>query len=248
VEHRTASASAAVFVAPSARADYARRYPAAAPDRLHVIPNGYDEQVFVGVPPPPIARVNGRPLRLLHSGILYPQERDPEPFFASLRSLKADTTLAPRSLEVVFRAPGYEDHYRRLIAEHDVADIVRLAPPVPYREAVKEMVAADGLLLFQAASVNLQIPAKAYEYVRARRPVFALTDPAGDTASMLIEAGVGTIARLDCVAEIRAKLTEFLGALRQGDARIADDVTVARYSRRARTADLARVLNAVARA
>jgi len=77
-------------------------------------------------------------------------------------------------------------------------------------------------------------------------PVFALTDPAGDTAAMLREARVGTIARLDSVADIRAKLLDFLEALRRGEARVADDATIARYSRRARTADLACVLDAVA--
>jgi glycosyltransferase involved in cell wall biosynthesis len=245
VERRSATASAAVFVTPSAREDYARRYPAVAPSRLHVIPNGYDEQAFEGAPSAPNRPVNGRPVRLLHSGILYPQERDPRPFFAALRDLKANTTLAPRSLEILFRAPGYEDHYHRLIAEHDVADIVRLAPSVPYREAVAEMVAADGLLLFQATAVNLQIPAKVYEYIRARRPVFALTDPAGDTASMLAEAGVGTVARLDSVADIREKFPEFLRSLRRGEVRIADEATVPKYSRRARARDLARVLNGV---
>jgi len=246
VERRTACATAAVFVAPRARDDYARRYPAVAAGRLHVIPNGYDEGAFEALPRPGLGRVNGRPLRLVHSGILYPEERDPRPFFAALRSLKADSAIAPGSLDVVFRAPGYDDHYRRLLVEHDVADIVRLEPALPYRDAVAEMVAADGLLLFQAASVNLQIPAKAYEYVRAQRPVFALTDPAGDTAAMLMDAGVGTIARLDSMREIRGKLVGFLEALRRGEGRVADETTVAKHSRRARTGDLARVLNAVA--
>ena len=39
------------------------------------------------------------------------------------------------------------------------------------------MLRADGLLILQAANCNEQIPAKLYKYLRARRPIVALTDP-----------------------------------------------------------------------
>ena len=248
LERRTLQAcSAAVFVAPSARADYATRYPAVPGSRLVVIPNGYDEEAFVGLedlrPPRPTP---DRPLLLVHSGLLYPAERDPRPFFAALRALKISRHIDERSLRIVLRAPGSENYYRQLIGEHGLTDIVRLEPSVSYREALHEMATADGLLLFQAASVNQQIPAKAYEYLRARRPILAMTDPAGDTAALLAATGGGTVARLDAEDDIRSALVNFLATLRRGDAAVARLEDIARHSRRARTAEFARLLDAIA--
>ena len=46
-----------------------------------------------------------------------------------------------------------------------IQDLIELAPLVPYEgRAFAEQLAADGLLLFQAANCNHQIPAKLYEY------------------------------------------------------------------------------------
>jgi len=238
--------AAAVFVTPSARIDYARRYPQVSPSKLVVIPNGYDHEAFAGLGSGrPAVPSPDRPLLLVHSGLLYPEERDPRPFLAALRTLKASGDVTERSLRVVLRGSGHDDYYGRLIAEHGLADVVRLAPPVSYRDAIREMTAADGLLLFQAASLNLQIPAKAYEYLGARRPIFALTDPAGDTAAMLTAAGVGCIARLDSEEDICTKLRPFLEALRCGNAPVAKELEIARQSRRARTAALADLLDTV---
>ena len=44
---------------------------------------------------------------------------------------------------------------------------------------IDEMRRADGLLLFQGAQCNRQIPAKAYEYLASRRPIIGLIDSVG---------------------------------------------------------------------
>jgi glycosyltransferase involved in cell wall biosynthesis len=248
IEQRALEGSAAaIFVAPSARDDCARRYPHVPRSRLFVIPNGYDEDAFVGLDESarPLPG-RDRPLVLVHGGVLYPDERDPRPFFAALRAMKRDGEFSDCSLRVVLRGTGYDAYYTRLRDEYGVADLVRVEPPLPYREALREAVAADGLLLFQGAAVNLQIPAKAYEYLRTRRPIFAVTDPTGDTAALLRAARVGTIARHDSEADIRAKLGAFLDDVRAGRAAVASDTEIGRHGRRARTAELARVLDGVA--
>jgi len=84
------------------------------------------------------------------------------------------------------------------------------------------------------------------EYWPARRPILALTDPAGDTAAVLRNAGIDTIARLDSQEEIARLLVGFLELLRQQRAPVAAEATVAAASRRARTIQLAKVLDAVA--
>jgi glycosyltransferase involved in cell wall biosynthesis len=247
IERRAvANSRFAVFTTPGAREMYARRYPAIPADRWQVIENGYDEEDFAGVPGTGAARANGGPLVLLHSGILYPSERDPTAFFRALGALRDAGEINPDTLCVRLRATGHDEHYRGQLAALCLSDIVRLEPPIGYHTALAEMAQADGLLLFQASNCNHQIPAKLYEYLRARRPIIALTDPAGDTATVLRRAGITTIAPLDDAGAIAVLLREMLPGLRSGSALAGNDAEVRRYSRRARTAELASLLDRAA--
>ena len=56
---------------------------------------------------------------------------------------------------------------------------------ISHIEAIDEMRRADGLLLFQGAQCNRQIPAKAYEYLACRRPIIGLIDSFGDTHELI---------------------------------------------------------------
>lgn len=235
----------AVFTTPGAVRMYAGRYPQLPGERWAMIANGYDEENFVQAAGGGAQRPDGGPLTLVHSGILYPAERDPRQFFAALADLKRAGRVSADTLNVVLRASGHDGYHRRLLQEQGIEDLVRLEPGVPYVQALREMLDADGLLLFQAANCNHQIPAKLYEYLRARRPLLALTDPAGDTAGVLREAGIDTLVPLDDRQAIAAGLESFLERVRQGRAPLATERQIAAYSRYARTRELAALLDAV---
>lgn len=246
IERATAGrCSRAVFTTPAAREMYLERYPAQLESRCAVIPNGYDEDNFTRAE----SRVSGqeRPpdsrRTLVHSGVLYPSERDPTAFFDALAMLRIRTADLSQRLRVVLRATGHDSLYREAIESHQLSDVVELAPAVPYEEALSEMLTADGLLLFQARNCNHQIPAKLYEYFRAQRPVLALTDPAGDTARTLSEAGIDTVVPLDDAQAIARALGEFLEGLNRGTLPIASSTVAARYSRRSLTEDLSKLLD-----
>ena len=249
IEYQTLRRCArATFTAPGALQMYADRYADIPRSRLVIIENGYDESSFSGAelhaqsPDPG----RDRPLVLVHSGTVYPSERDPRPFFGALSELQASGALKPGALKVVLRATGSDDYLRTLIERGGIGGIVKLEPSIPYRAALAEMLAADALLVLQAANCNFQVPAKLYEYLRARRPILALTDPAGDTAAVLRGAGIDTIARLDSQPDIAQCLMRFVELLRQQRAPVADDATIAAASRRGRTLQFARLLDDLA--
>lgn len=235
----------AVLVTPGALRDYRTRFHSVPASRFSLIENGYDESAFSALPPvcrPPGSRA---PFVLLHSGIVYPHERDPIPFFDALAELQAAKRISPESFNVVLRAPGNEPLLQRLIDERRITDIVRLLPAIPYQEALREMCEADGLLLLQAANSNNQIPAKLYEYLRAQRPILALTDTAGDTAGALGDFGIDTIAPLDRKDAIVSALQRFVALVQRGAAPIAPMNLVLRHSRRTKSELLAQTFDEV---
>ncbi len=200
-----------LFTTPGAARTYRERYAGQA-DRIGVLENGYDEDSFDAAErAAPAERPTGAAKVLLHSGIVYPDERDPAPLMAALRRLHDAGSIRPGQLLLRFRAAVHDQLLRDLAAQHGVADYIEICPAVGYTLALAEMLKVDGLLLLQAANCNEQIPAKLYEYLRAGRPILCLSDPAGDTAGALREAGIAALARLDSPAEIAALIERFLG-------------------------------------
>lgn len=246
IEQRTLRhAAAVVFTTEGTRRMYTARYGQEAARRFHVIPNGYGEDSFQRAEAL-LQSGSGRQarsqLRLIHSGVLYPSERDPRPFLQALGNLKAQGRIAAAELRIVLRASGHDTLIQSLIDAAGVGDIVQLAGAIAYEPALAEMLDADALLLFQAANCNHQIPAKLYEYLRAGRPILALTDARGDTAAALRSAGIDTLADLACAADIEAKFPRFLDSVRNGGAPLADRRTAAKFSRESQTSDLAELL------
>ncbi len=241
IEQRIAGAAkACIFTTPSAARTYATRYPHAA-QRMTVIENGYDEGTFGGLDPEPLEPLHDDALTLLHSGIVYPSERDPTQLFAALGLLQRTKPALMQRLRLRFRGAQHEDLLRRLADEHGVADRVETLAPIPYRDALVEMLRADALLILQAANCNEQIPAKLYEYLRCRRPILGLTDPAGDTAAALRAAGLDLIAPLDDAPRIAAAIERLVTA--PTSAGLPGMAAVAAASRRGRTQALAGLLD-----
>jgi glycosyltransferase involved in cell wall biosynthesis len=243
--HAIARATRVIFTTPGTLSLYADRYPEFPASKWAVIPNGYDEDNFQRAAKDlPESAPNG-PVQLVHSGILYPTERDPTQFFQALAELKSQGDLSPGDLRIKLRATAHDELFEPMIAEHGLNEIVTLEPPISYEAALREMLQSDGLLLLQAANCNHQIPAKLYEYMRARQPLLALTDPLGNTGQVMLEAGITTVVPLDQKDAIKVALMNFIELIRAGTAPLADDETIRQYSRRGSTRKLAEILNNV---
>lgn len=239
-----ARATYIVFTTPSALYDSEERFPAAVEaNRLAVIPNGYDESTFAGLPVDSPKRHN-HPLRLVHSGILYPDGRNPLPFLNALSELRSAGALNDGEVEIVLRASGSESRYAADLRRLGLDRMVRLAPAVSHHDALREQALADGLLIFQSQKFDRQIPAKVYEYLRLRLPIFALVSASGDTAALLRTAEVGTMVETDDTAAIRRQFVRFIDAIRDGTAPVMGRKMMDGYSRHRGAATLAALLDA----
>ena len=235
-----------VFVTPSAQALYRARYDGVPAERFALIENGYDEESFAAAESgADCAPLNAGCFTLLHSGIVYPSERDPAAFFAALGRMRGDGRITAGSLRIRFRASVHEDLLRRLAVKSRTTDLVEILPAVPYRQALEEMLRADGLLVMQGSNCNEQIPAKLYEYFRARRPILGLADPEGDTGQTLRASGVPFVARLEDSHDVEAAMTSYLAAARAGAPPAPLLPWLSAMSRRARASELAALFNTV---
>ncbi len=236
----------AVLTTPGAIKDYVARFPQIPASRFYLIENGYDEESFVTAEANVAKRGSeNKQIVLVHSGIIYPSERDPIPFFEALAALYQQGLVSPTNLKVILRATGNDSYLLQIIDQYGIGEIVLLAPSISYQDALSEMLTADGLLILQASNCNNQIPVKLYEYLRARRPILALTDRVGDTAAALTNMGIDTIVPLDSKDGIMHKLLHFLALIKENNAPIASMEKVLKNSRRLKSNELANLFDRV---
>ncbi|PID43530.1 MAG: hypothetical protein CSB48_05560 [Proteobacteria bacterium] len=227
-------ASKLVFNTRGAQDYYLQRYAELTPQNSVVIPNGYDEEVFEKVESeikPTKVREPASPLVLLHSGVIYPSERDPKDLFKAISDLKKDKRINAENFVLRLRASGHDDLFQAQVDALGIQDVVEFAPSISYNDALQEMYAVDVLLLLQADNCELQIPAKAYEYIRVRKPVLALTTTTGETGRLLSAHPLATLAPLNDSQEIYKAIQATIE-----NQSVADNFTdrdVDKYSRRA---------------
>ena len=259
-----------VFTTSAARADFHGRYPALPLARLHVVENGYDECDFLAAEAlaaallahapaaetlvaraPSVAQSSSaappqKPLLLLHSGLVSDAVRTPRALLQALAQALPEGEFDGRPVRVVFRGSQADATYRPLTAALGLERWVAWRPALPYREALLEMLQADGLLLLQGEQNNPQVPAKVYEYFRAGRPVLGLVGEGSECTRLLAAEGLGATAPLEDEAAIEVALGAFLAQLVAGTAPVMPAARAKNFSRTGRTAELATVLGAAA--
>lgn len=240
-----AMASAIVVTTPGAHRLYIERYPHLPVSRFRIIANGIDESIEVPIPNSRRA-VNNGPILLIHSGLMEVPDRDPTAFFEALSTMLTQGDIAMDTLRVVLRAPGRDEEYRRQIAALGIDAVVFVEDRVARPQAIDEMRSADGLLLFQGAQCNRQIPAKAYEYLACQRPIIGLVDSHGDTHDLIARQWqVPYVADMQSATAIAEVLRKFIGDLRRDDVFIPAADLVEKHSRAAGAAQLAELFDEV---
>jgi glycosyltransferase involved in cell wall biosynthesis len=251
IERRAAQhASALTFCTEGAKQICVDRYPECRSDRWHVIPNGFDESAFAAAEQsqaPARAEADVDAIVLLHSGTIYPTpDRDPSHFFRALRLVLNERRPGAKPIRVVLRASGVETHYRELLSSLNLSDCVRFAPGIAYEDALREMLSTDGLIIFQGYTSNPAIPAKLYEYFRARRPILALADSQGATVKLMQDEGIGTIAPLEDTKLIAAALAQFLSEIESGESLLMPMERIHTYERGMAASKFAKLFDALA--
>ena len=239
-------AARVIVTTPGAASLYKTKYPEYASEKIRVIENGVDSEMFDRIRSDTTPATHGSGVCILHSGLIYPEARDPRPLFSALASLLTSREIGEGEVTVTFRASGQEYFILEAAGRFGLNGMVRVEPAIAYESAIREMLTTDSLLLIQSAACNSQIPAKAYEYLYSGKPILALTSPEGDTGRLLRRFPNCDVVALEDTARIEPTLRRHIGRLRTGNSGKREDAELAKLSRRGRTGAFAEVLDDVA--
>jgi hypothetical protein len=218
------------------------RLPAA---KFVTIPNGYSPDEFEGLPgdAPRTGGDASQPFVMTYTGSLY-IGRNVTPVLIAVRRLIDDGELSPH--EIVVNLVGACEtaagrSVREIAQEFGLEAVVRLLGTVSRRDALRFMVSSD-LLLLLAEDLTVQVPGKAYEYLRAGRPILALA-PEGATADLIRKTGAGDVVSPADIAGIAGVVRRHMRRKRAGHPSPgADPCQVRHYDRRTLTGRLAALL------
>lgn len=216
------------------------------PSKFITIPNGYDGAEWETVLGD---RTGGALIKenrfvITHAGNLY-HRRSPYPLFRALRSLIDSGDIAREHIQVELLGHGDVAEGARVAdvaATYGLADRVNLPGFLSRTETLRRM-AQSGLLLLLAEDWAYRIPAKAYEYLRARRPILALTSEEA-VVDLLRRTGGGWVVDPGDSTGIMAAVKEAYRCWRDGaDGPLPNQDVVAGFDRRALAGRFAEVFD-----
>jgi glycosyltransferase involved in cell wall biosynthesis len=234
-------AARVIVVSPGEPAELAASCPAAGPNKIDVITNGFDPDDFRSVEhsEPDFARVT-----LTHSGTIY-RETGRE-FFTMLERLVAARPKLRQLLRVNLIGdidPAHADAVRRL----EDAGVVHAPGCISHRDTLASLRRSDALLILArgGTSGRSHIPAKVFEYLYAGKPILAIAED-GSLTDILRNSGLGVIVPPRDAAALERTLLALCEDLRSGDLQIQPNRGyINRFDRRILTGRFAAVLDDV---
>jgi glycosyltransferase involved in cell wall biosynthesis len=166
---------------PEMKALFLRRHAALRPDSIHVVPYGFDEELYAAARPRSFEGFT-----IVHTGTFYSGFRDPGPFFHALAAVR---DLPVRVVHAGVLLPEMAEQMRRL----GIADRFEVLGLVP-REEVCSLQLGGSCLLLIGNHGGVQLPGKLLDYLGAQRPILALENDTHDIAARMVrEAGAGLV-------------------------------------------------------
>jgi hypothetical protein len=190
--------------------DVRRRYGVPA----YVISNGFDKTEIASAEDES-ARFDPKRFSLVYTGMLgmdleelvLHRGRDARMFLDALELLLEQEPELTARFEFVV-AGTISDAERELLGRGKLGQVTRVLGRVPYATALGLQQGGDGLLLIPGGIDATT--AKVFEYLSARKPIFAITEQESTAAQLLGEAGAHTIAPPDGPEGLAAALRAYL--------------------------------------
>lgn len=176
-------------------------HPEVAPERIAVIPNGFDPADFAGVP-----FADDGCFRLTHAGSLF-LSRTPSALLSALETLIAEEPGFAGTARLTLAGRCDEEMLAR-VRGSSLAGIAELPGYLPHGESVALLRRSRVLLLLigRDAQARSMLTGKIYEYLAAGVPILAIGPRDGDAARLLARTGAGWLFEPEDEAGIREHL------------------------------------------
>lgn len=244
IERRLIRRADAIITVSEQKTRFVQRLVGGGVKRWATITNGYDVEEFAGIRR---NRVSDGTITFVFTGRLF-KNRCGYAFCEALGELKREQPELAGKARVHFLggvSPEIRARFDAIIAAHSLEGQFFFPGDIPHAAAKQAQVDADYLLLIvdTGATSDGVIPGKLFEYVAARRPIFALADP-GATATIIREGRLGWVVDAEDKEGCKALLREVLGQP-VPETFTPDETFLQQFDRRHLSARLVKLFDAV---
>lgn len=193
------------------KTEYLKKLLPKAKARRETLTNGYDTDIYESFLAEP--RIPHDTIDFVFTGRLFKNRRG-YAFAEALGKLVREQPELREKVRVKILggvAPEIQTRYNKILATYDIESLYSFPGDIPYHEAMRAQVNADWLLLIVDTGETSDgvIPGKLFEYIAAKRPIFALCDP-GATQTIIERGRLGVVVPAESVGLCREALRKLL--------------------------------------
>ena len=226
-----------ITVTDESRNLFLNKYPNFNQDKYIVIPNGFDPDDYLNREDPFFSHTQNDKIKIVYSGNLN-IKRDPVFFLQALKELEW------RDRFEVFFIGLIHDKHKQIVKDLGLSKIVTCIDYLPHQVIINYLLHCDVCLLIipEQEGSKTAIPGKIYEYIRAGKPILALTDERASSARLIKKEGLGWVCNFTEKKKIKIVLTEILKKYQKGELNLkARQTMIEKYSRERLTEKLSNV-------
>ena len=230
-----AQANAVLVTSPETKRLFLSKNPGLPAAKIHVLPNGYDEDDFRQPSSPPADA-----FRITHTGTIT-ELYHIDNLLRALAECRQRYPTLPLQLRFVGQVSA---QLRQQVAAAGLGDCTEFLPFVPHQESVAYLLQASVLLMaIPDVPRNLGIlPGKVFEYLAAGKPILCVGPAGSDADQLLRECHAGQALPYDDYVLMLSTLEKFVAQWQLSTNLDLPATSTARYSRRALTARLAKLV------
>ncbi|HHV81291.1 TPA: glycosyltransferase family 4 protein [bacterium] len=178
-------------------------------NKVIVVENGFDLEDLGKIEKENIFSEDGK-IRIVYTGTIYPNKRDPSPIFEAVNILRNVGFDIEKKLEIIFYGSDL-GNLRQLIDKYQVANIIKTPGLVDRKTSINAQRSADVLLFleWEDPSVDGILTGKLFEYMFSGKPILGIGITSKSLAGKIIEeSGTGMALGKDVgkIAEVLTKL------------------------------------------
>ncbi|MFD2515535.1 glycosyltransferase family 4 protein [Pontibacter locisalis] len=209
------------------------------PDKIHVIPNGYDEDDFMIRSSPPEDT-----FLITYTGTIT-ETYNIDVFLKVIAHLMSVHNEINYKLRFVGKV---SEGVKKRIDKAGVQGITEYVPYVPHKEAIKYLMESTILLLAIADvdTMYANVPGKLFEYLASNKPIVCLGPVHSDTDHIIDECGAGRLFHYTAYDLMLDHMTQWSKAWKINPNMDLPFINHSRFSRRALTEELAEVIKTLA--
>lgn len=207
---------------------------------IDVITNGFDADDFTTT-----EDTNLMPGFLFHHIGALNKDRNPHTLWKVLGDLCKENNAFKRDLKLKFTGKTDAAVFESL-KEHGIFENAEKTDYMAHSEVVKLLLKSPVLLLPLNDTPNILgiVPGKLFEYLAAKRPIFAIGNVEGDTAKIIADAHAGTMVGFKDEEHTKKRVLELYEQFNKQTLQI-DSTSIEKYSRRSCAESYTTLLNEI---